>query len=37
LTVLDALRGLAAVYVMLGHAGGFLWAGYQDYALVGGH
>jgi peptidoglycan/LPS O-acetylase OafA/YrhL len=30
LAVLDALRGLAALYVMLGHASGLLWAGLSD-------
>jgi peptidoglycan/LPS O-acetylase OafA/YrhL len=31
LAVLDALRGLAALYVMLCHARWFLWAGYYEY------
>ena len=35
LGVLDALRGLAALYVMLGHASGLLWAGMQDPASTG--
>jgi peptidoglycan/LPS O-acetylase OafA/YrhL len=30
LGVLDALRGLAALYVMLGHASGRLWSGLDD-------
>jgi peptidoglycan/LPS O-acetylase OafA/YrhL len=32
LTVLDALRGLAACYVMVGHASGLLWAGLDTVA-----
>jgi peptidoglycan/LPS O-acetylase OafA/YrhL len=35
LVILDALRGLAALYVMLGHASGLLWAGVQD-SVAGG-
>lgn len=30
LAVLDALRGLAALYVMLGHVSGLLWAGMDE-------
>src|SRR2546421_5018684 len=36
LVVLDALRGLAALYVMLGHARWLLWAGYHGYVASSG-
>jgi peptidoglycan/LPS O-acetylase OafA/YrhL len=36
LSVLDALRGFAALYVMFGHARWLLWIGYQDYVASEG-
>src|SRR2546430_5302423 len=36
LAVLDTLRGLAALYVMLGHARWLLWAGYHEYVASDG-
>jgi peptidoglycan/LPS O-acetylase OafA/YrhL len=35
LVVLDALRGLAALYVVVGHTHWLLWSGYQEYAASG--
>ena len=37
LSVLDALRGLAALYVMLSHARSFLWIGQREFAATGEH
>src|SRR6266849_5681717 len=37
LVVLDALRGMAALYVMLGHGRWLLWSGYSDFADSGSH
>lgn len=37
LSVLDALRGLAALYVMLSHARWFLWATHKEYLESGQH
>jgi peptidoglycan/LPS O-acetylase OafA/YrhL len=37
LLVLDALRGLAALYVMVSHARWFLWATHKEYLESGQH
>lgn len=34
LLFLDGLRGIAALYVVIGHARGFLWEGYSDGYLL---